>query len=80
MKVTKYELTDHLIAARTALTLQIREQIKMRNGFCGKFFRKNVRENVAALRVLSNLATIEATLYSKNITPKIAKVEKILGV
>ena len=78
--ITKNQLTDHLVSARAALTLQIRDELKRRNGFSRDFFRKNIRENVAALRVLSNLATIDATLYSKTISPKIAKVEKILGV
>lgn len=78
MNITRNELTDHLIAARTALTMQIREQYKLRNGFCAKFFRNSTRENLRALRVLSNIGPITAELYTFD-KRTLEKVKKVLA-
>lgn len=64
MNITKEELRDSLVNARAALALQVRDHYKHRNGFCGKSFRGMIRENLRALRLLGNLETIDAKVYT----------------
>lgn len=78
MKVTKLELYNALIQARTALAKDIREFNKSRNGFLGNHFRKGVREKIAAYRLLSNIDTIDAELYSFDARTR-ARVKKALA-
>ena len=78
MNITKQEMANALIEARSVLTLSIRSNIKLRNSFCGKFFRSQLREQIAAYRILSNLATIEATTYTHS-KRDLARVKKALA-
>lgn len=78
MKVTKSELYDALIQARTALAKDIRDFNKSRNGHLGKYFRKEIREKIAAYRLLSNIDTIDAELYSFDARTR-ARVKKALA-
>lgn len=78
MNITKHQMTNALIEARSVLTLSIRSNIKLRNGFCGKFFRSQLREQIAAYRILSNLATIEATTYTHS-ERDLARIKKALA-
>ena len=79
MKVTKLELINALIEARTALAKDIRDFNKSRNGFLGSHFRKSIREKIAAYRLLSSIDTIDAELYSFNARTR-ARVKKALAV
>lgn len=78
MKVTKLELIEALIQARTALAKDIRDFNKSRNGFLGKYFRAEIREKIAAYRLLSNIDTIDAELYSFDARTR-ARVKKALA-
>ena len=78
MKVTKIELIEALLQARTALAKDIRDFNKSRNGFLGSYFRKSIREKIAAYRLLSSIDTIDAELYTFN--PRTtAKLKKALA-
>ena len=78
MKVTKLELIEALIQARTALAKDIRDFNKNRNGFLGKYFRTEIREKIAAYRLLSSIDTIDAELYSFDARTR-ARVKKALA-
>ena len=78
MKVTKLELLDALLQARTALAKDIRYFNKSRNGFLGKYFREGIREKIAAHRLLSSIDTIDAELYSFDARTR-ARVKKALA-
>ena len=78
MKVTKLELIDALIQARTALAKDIGNFNKSRNGFLGSYFRKEIREKIAAYRLLSNIDTLDAELYSFDARTR-ARVKKALA-
>ena len=78
MKVTKLELINALLEARTALIKDIRDFNKSRNGFLGSYFRKEIREKIAAYRLLSSIDTIDAELYSFNERTR-ARVKKALA-
>jgi len=78
MKVTKLELLDALLQARTALSKDIRDFNKSRNGFLGKYFREGIREKIAAHRLLSSIDTIDAELYSFDTRTR-ARVKKALA-
>jgi hypothetical protein len=78
MKVTKIELIEALLQARTALAKDIRDFTKHRNGYLGSFFRKEIREKIAAYRLLSNIESIDAELYSFDARTR-ARVKKALG-
>lgn len=78
MKVTKLDLYEALIQARTALAKDISNFNKSRNGFLGKYFRKEIREKIAAYRLLSNIDTIDAELYSFDARTR-ARVKKALA-
>ena len=78
MKVTKLDLYDALIQARTALAKDIGNFNKSRNGFLGKYFRKEIREKIAAYRLLSNIDTLNAELYSFDARTR-ARVKKSLA-
>ena len=78
MKVTKLELLDALLQARTALSKDIRDFNKSRNGFLGKYFREGIREKIAAHRLLSSIDTIDAELYSFDARTR-ASVKKALA-
>jgi hypothetical protein len=65
MKVTKSDLYNALIEARVALTQSIRENVKSRHlSYVPEMARKNIREKVAAYRLLSNLSEIDAETYT----------------
>jgi hypothetical protein len=64
MNLTKVELAEALLQARIALSKDIRDFLKYRNGFLGNHYRKNIREKIAAYRLLSNLDTISAQTYT----------------
>jgi hypothetical protein len=66
MKVTKSDLYEALIQARVALQKDIKQCLRDRHGIVGKFARTNAREKIAAYRLLSNLSTINAEIYSDN--------------
>ena len=78
MKVTKLELIEALIQARTALAKDISNFNKNRNGFLGKYFREEIREKIAAYRLLSSIDTIDAELYSFDARTR-ARVKKALA-
>ncbi len=78
MKVTKLELLDALLQARTSLAKDISDFNKHRNGFLGKEFRKSIREKIVAYRLLSHIDTIDAELYSFNDRTR-ARVKKALA-
>ena len=78
MKVTKLELLEALLQARTALSKDIRDFTKHRNGYLGSYFRKEVREKIAAYRLLSNIDTLDAELYSFDARTR-ARVKKALA-
>ncbi len=78
MKVTKIELYNALIQARTALAKDIGNFNKSRNGFLGKYFREEIREKIAAYRLLSSIDTIDAQLYSFDARTR-ARVKKALA-
>ena len=75
MNITKVEMAEALLQARVALSKDIREFLKYRNGFLGNHYRKDIREKIAAYRLLSNLDTINAQTYTydKRILGKIKK-------
>jgi hypothetical protein len=79
MNITKIELLESLLQARTALAKDIRDFTKHRNSYLGGFFRKALREKIAAYRVLGNLDTINATTYTHN-KRNMAKVKKALAL
>lgn len=64
MNLTKVELSNALSEARVALMKDIRDFVKYRNGYMAEHFRKNIREKIAAHRLLSNLDTINAQTYT----------------
>lgn len=76
MNITKLELHETLIAARVSLSKDISEFNKIRNG--GTYFRTCLREKIAAYRILSNLATIEATTYTHS-QRDLARLKKALA-
>jgi hypothetical protein len=78
MKVTKLELLEALLQARIALSKDIRDFNKSRNGFLGKYFREEIREKIAAYRLLSSIDTIDAELYSFDARTR-ARVKKALA-
>lgn len=78
MKVTKVELNTALIQARVALAKDIREYSKNRNGFLSDFFRKELREKIAAHRLLAHIESIDAELYSFDARTR-ARVKKALA-
>lgn len=78
MKVTKVEMNEALIQARVALSKDIRDFNKNRNGYLGSFFRKELREKIAAYRILSNIDTLNAELYTHS-KRDIARVKKALA-
>jgi len=78
MKVTKLELLEALTQARVALSKDIREFNKSRNSFFGKYFREGIREKIAAYRLLANIDTIDAELYSFDARTR-ARVKKALA-
>jgi len=78
MKVTKIEMNEALIQARIALSKDIRDFLKYRNGFLAETYRRNIREKIAAYRLLSNIDTIDAELYSFNARTR-ARVKKALA-
>ena len=71
-------MNEALIQARVALSKDIREFAKNRNGFLGSFFRKELREKIAAYRLLSNLESIDAKLYTHS-KRDLARVKKALA-
>jgi hypothetical protein len=74
MNITKVELAEALLEARVALSKDIRDFLKYRNGFLGHNYRKNIREKIAAYRLLSNLAEIKAETYTdKNALRRVKK-------
>lgn len=78
MQITENQLNDTLITARVAIMKEIANLTKQRHGFCGEYFRNSAREKIAALRVLRNLGTINAELYTYN--PRtVAKLKKTLA-
>ena len=64
MNITKVDLYEALIQARVALQNDIKQCLRDRHGIVGKFARTNAREKIAAYRLLSNLSTINAEIYS----------------
>lgn len=68
MKITKTELYNALIQARVALSKDISNTLRDRNGIVGKYARTNAREKIAAYRLLSNLCTINAETYSDKLS------------
>ena len=78
MKVTKIELLEALLQARTALAKDIRYFNKSRNGYLGSYFRKEIREKIAAYRLLSSIESIDAQLYSFDARTR-ARVKKALA-
>lgn len=78
MQITEDQLNETLITARVALSHEIANLTKQRNGLFGKYFRASAREKIAALRVLRNLATINAQLYTHN-PCTVAKLKKTLA-
>jgi hypothetical protein len=65
MKVTKSDLYNALIEARVALTKDIRETLRGRHlSYIPEASRKTIREKIAAYRLLSNLAEIDAQTYT----------------
>jgi hypothetical protein len=75
MNITKVELAEALLQARVALSKDIRDFLKYRNGFLAKQYRRDIREKIAAYRLLSNLDTINAQTYTydKRVVGKIKK-------
>lgn len=78
MKVTKIEMNEALIQARIALSKDIRDFLKYRNGFLAETYRRNIREKIAAYRLLSSIDTIDAQLYSFDARTR-ARVKKALA-
>jgi hypothetical protein len=79
MKITKDELYNPLIEARAVLYTAIRERFKNRNmGFLPDLARKHVRQKIAAYRVLSNIFTVEAEIYTHN-AQDVRRVKKALA-
>lgn len=78
MKVTKAELYEALIQARVALSKDIRNTLRDRNGIVAKLARATAREKIAAYRLLSNIDTIDAELYSFDARTR-ARVKKALA-
>jgi hypothetical protein len=66
MNITKVDLYDAIIQARVALSKDIREMLKDRTGILAPFTRNTLREKIAAYRLLSNLAEINARTYTHN--------------
>jgi hypothetical protein len=65
MNITKSDLYEALIQARVALSKDIRETLRGRHlSYVKELSRKSVREKIAAYRLLSNLSTINAEIYS----------------
>lgn len=79
MKITKSDLYNALIEARVALSQSIRENVKSRHlSYVPKVARENIREKIAAYRLLANLWEIDATTYTCN--PRdVARVKKALA-
>lgn len=71
-------MNEALIQARVALSKDIREFAKNRNGYLGKFFRKEIREKIAAYRVLSNIDEMNVQIYTHN-KRNLARVKKALA-
>jgi len=66
MNITKADLYEALIQARVALSKDISNMLRDRNGIAAKYARASAREQIAAYRLLSNLSTINAESYSDN--------------
>jgi hypothetical protein len=66
MNITKADLYEALIQARVALSKDISNMLRDRNGIAAKYARASAREKIAAYRLLSNLSTINAESYSDN--------------
>ena len=77
MNITKVEMAEALLQARVALSKDIRDFLKYRNGFLSHHYRKDIREKIAAYRVLSNLDTINAQTYTHK--QALRQVKKALG-
>jgi hypothetical protein len=77
MNITKVEMAEALLQARVALSKDIRDFLKYRNGFMGSHYRKDIREKIAAYRILSNLDTISAQTYTNK--DAVRKVKKALA-
>jgi hypothetical protein len=78
MNITKVEMAEALLQARVALTKDLRDFLKHRNSFLGSFYRKSIREKIAAYRLLSNLDTISAQTYTHN-KRNLNKIKKALA-
>lgn len=78
MNLTKVELAEALLQARVALSKDIREFLKYRNGFLGKQYRKDIREKISAYRLLSHLDTISAETYTFD-KRTLGKIKKALA-
>ena len=79
MNITKHQMIEALIQARVALQKDIRQTLRDRHGIVAKFARANAREKIAAYRVLSNLESIDAKLYTHS-KRDIARVKKALAL
>jgi hypothetical protein len=66
MNITKADLYEALIQARVALSKDISNMLRDRNGIASKYARASAREKIAAYRVLSTHSTINAESYSDN--------------
>jgi hypothetical protein len=65
MKITKSDLYNALIEARVALSHSITENLRGRHlSYVPKLSRQSIREKIAAYRLLSNLAEIDAETYT----------------
>jgi len=79
MNITKSDLYEALIQARVALQKDISNTLRDRNGIVGKYARTNAREKIAAYRLLSNLESIDAKLYTHS-KRDLARVKKALAL
>jgi hypothetical protein len=77
MKITKSDLYNALIEARVLRTQSVREEFRSRQ--IGKTLsRKTIREKIAAYRLLSNLAEIDARTYTHS-QRDLVRVKKALA-
>jgi hypothetical protein len=77
MKITKSDLYNALIEARVLLTQSVRENFRGRQ-IAKELSRKTIREKIAAYRLLSNLAEIDARTYTHS-ERDLARVKKALA-
>lgn len=78
MKVTKTELHNALINARVSLNLGIGTRFRNRHGFCASLIRNEIREKIAAYRLLANVSMIDAELYTHD-KRELARIKKALA-